>query len=410
MGKFDLNKALDFARATNSFGSSILQVFTGRGDSSWQIEEGSYQSGINPANIVIFHVFKTALDYNGALDSISDSGGRRKAKFEFPYMDGQLTEDMGRKAETFNLHIVLHGGRYQNAFNDLLTILNEPTPGTLNHPVRGKIVCAMESFEIVHEEKSRKAIAIRLTMIEHSTGALALAKRQETSAPSKISKLAEAFKKIETAITNVQAAVFLAQSVKNLIIQNLQDLQSSFGLISGNMNATFNPGGNIPALLPVQTGGLQDSNGNIVSNSTTIAASPADPFLNLPANLVDTALQTALAIEQLSKDIGIMRTTISDQIDELSECGNGQGSLEFFDNIIGLRESANDMQSAYDAGKQSSHVRIIKYITPQVMSMREACYANGLSPDDGIQLAFLNPELESLNYIAKGTELKVAKS
>lgn len=410
MGKFDLNNPIDFARATNSFGGSILQLFTGRGQSAWILEEGAYQSGKDPAKKVVFHVFRTALPYGGALENISDSGGRRKAKFVFPYLDGQLTEDMGRKAETFSFSIILHGGEYLNAFNDLLSILNEPTPGTLIHPVRGKITCAMEDYEILHEERSRKAVAIRLTMIEHSTGGLALGARQNKSAPSKLAKLTDAFKKIESAINQVQGAVFLIQSVKNTVVQNLQAVQDAFGKLSGNMNATFNAGGNIPALLPVQTGGLQDSQGGIISNSTSIALSPADPFVNLPASLVNTQLQTALAIEQLSKDVLAVRAQISTQIGELETSGNGLGALEFFDNIIDLRTTANDLQDAFEAGKQSSQVRIIKYITPLVMSVREVCFANGLSPDDGIQVAFLNPELDSLNQIAKGTQLRVAIS
>src|SRR3989304_7195751 len=98
MGKFDLNNAADFARATNSFGGAILQQFSGRGDSAWILEEGAYQSGINPENRVVFHVFRTALDYNGAIDRISDSGGRRKGKFTFPFLDGQLTDGLGRSA------------------------------------------------------------------------------------------------------------------------------------------------------------------------------------------------------------------------------------------------------------------------------------------------------------------------
>ncbi len=53
MGKFNLNNAADFARATNSFGGSILQQFSGRGASAWILEEGAYRSGVNPDNEVI---------------------------------------------------------------------------------------------------------------------------------------------------------------------------------------------------------------------------------------------------------------------------------------------------------------------------------------------------------------------
>ncbi len=356
-------------------------------------------------------MFRTAQDYNAAVDRISDSGGRRKAKFDFPYMDGQLTEDMGRKAETFDVNILLHGGNYLQAFNSLFEILNESVPGNLIHPVRGEIRCAYETHEIIHEEKSRKAIALRLVFIEHSIDAFKLATlplQNNKSAKSKISKLADAFQKIENTISKVQGAVFLVQSIKNTIIDRLNAFNAAYGKLAGNMNATFNPGGNIPGLKPVTQGGLLDADGNIVAASTTIVASPFDPFANLPVSLTNTALQTALAIEQLAKDVAANRLEISGIITDLETAGNGQGSHEFFDNIIDFRSTANDLQDAYEAGKQSSQAKVIKYTTPRIMSVREVAFANGLRPDDGIQIAYLNPELDSLNKIAKGTALRIA--
>lgn len=408
MGKFDLNNPLDFARATNSFGAGILQTFTARGSRDWLIEEGSYQSNIDPTNIMVFHVFRSAKDYNGALSQITDSGGRRKAKFIFPFKDGQLTADMGREAENFNLEIVLHGDNYLDAFNNFLRILNEPTPGVLTHPVRGKITCGMEHYELVHQDSQRKAVAVRLTMTEHSLEALALKKAPDKTAPSLLSKLSGAFTKIESAINTVQGVVFLVQSVKNQITQGLKDYQNAYAKVAGNMNQTFNPGGNIPALLPTQSGGTQNSSGQIVTNSVTVAASPNDPLQSLPPSLVSTQLQQALAIADIQKNIQATRDQVAASIVQLEEAGNGQGALEFFDNIIDLRTTANDLQAAFEAGKQSSQARIIDYMTPQVMSIREVGFANGILPDQSNEIALLNPDLESLNFIPQGTLVKVA--
>ena len=112
----------------------------------------------------------------------------------------------------------------------------------------------------------------------------------------------------------------------------------------------------------------------------------------------------------MAKEIGITRTEIAGIISDLESSGAGQGSHEFFDNILSFRGMANDLQDAYEAGKQSSQVQVIKYVTPRIMSVREVAFENGLSPDDGIQIAYLNPELDSLNKIAKDTELRVAVS
>lgn len=408
MGKFDLNDPADFARATNSFGASILQTFTGRGNSAWNIDEGAYESGTNLVEVVKFHIFSENASYQAALSQVSDSGGRRKAKFLFPYIDGQLTEDMGRMPETFSLDIVLHGNHYYNAFVSLMRLLNQPVPGTLVHPVRGRIRCAMESYDILHQDSQRKAVAIKLTMTEHSIDALALTERVDTSVASKLSDLVNAFKKIEDAINAVQGATFLVTSVINQITQNLEAYQTSFSTISGNMNATFNGSGNIPALLPVQSGGLQDGSGNIITNATTIAASPNDPLAGIVATFLDPNLQTAIAVEQIERDIIASRAQVEASIEELMASGNGVGALEFFDNIIDLRETANSMQAAFEAGKQSSQLKIIKYVTPRDMSVREVAFDNGLTPDDGIEIALLNTEMESLNFIPKGTMLRIA--
>lgn len=408
MGKFDLNNTADFARATNSFGAGILQTFTGRGNSDWIIEECSYKSGVNPDNIARFHIFRTATDYDGALNSISDSGGRRLAKFQFPYMDGQVTEDMGRKAETFSLDVLIHGNNYLKAFNQMLKIMNETIPGTLVHPVRGEIVCKMESYELTHQESQRKAVAIKLTMEEHSFDAIALPKLPDSSAPSLLAKLGQAFVKIENAINAVQGTVLLIQSVKNQIKASLAAFQLAFSRISGNMNSTFNPGNRVPAISPTQSGGVLNSSGQIVSNSVSIAASPDDQLQSVPQSVLNSTTQQALAVDQIFKDINASRVLLATAIQQMESSAGGRGAQEFFDNIMDLRTSANDMQAAFEAGKASSQAKLKKYTTPQVMSVREVAFANGLGPDDGIQVMYLNPQLASANFISKGTVLTVA--
>jgi hypothetical protein len=274
--------------------------------------------------------------------------------------------------------------------------------------VRGKIICTLEDYDILHEEKSRNAIAIKLILIESTLNAKIFQSRKNTSAPSKLSGLASTFTNISNGIAQVQGAIGFAQTLKNTIIQGYQAIQTAYAAVAATMNATFNPGGNIPALLPTQVGGLQDSNGNIVTTSTSTALSPADPYSNLPANLVNTPLQQAIAIGQIQTAVAAVRTQIAAQISAIEAMNNGQGALTFFDEIINLRQAANDIQAAFQAGQQSSQVKLIQYTTPRLMSIREVAFANGLSADDGIQVAYLNPQLDSLNYIPANTALTVA--
>jgi len=409
MGKFDLNNAADFARATDSFGASILQTFTGRGITDWIIDEAAYKSGINPSNIAQFHIFESAADYDGALSQISDSGGRRLAKFTYAYVDGQLTEDMGRKAETFTLDIVIFGNNYLNAFNTLMTILNEPVPGTLVHPVRGEIVCKMEDYELTHKSDERKAVAIRLTMAEHSFDAISLATDNvDKSAPTLISKLSQSFVTIENAINAVQGAYQFATSLRNQIVAGIKSYQAAFSALTGQMNTTFNSGNNVPGISPTQSGGVLNSSGQIVSNSTTIAVSPDDPLQSVPQSVLNSSAATALQVEQLFKNINLARQQLASTIEMMENANNGQGALTFYQNIIDLRGTANDMQDAFDAGKKTSQAQYVQYTTPWDMSIREVAFENGLSPDEGIQIMYTNPQLDSANLIPKGTVLQVA--
>jgi len=408
MAKFNINDPLDFAKIVGSGAGKALLPFTGSGTSAWEMLEGGFYHDTN--NIAYFHVFggNSDVNFQSALRQINDNGGRRKAKFEFPYLDGQMTEDLGRKPETFDLDILIHGNNYLAAYKALMKELNEPSPGTLIHPIRGNIECACESYQVLHESSSRKAVAIRLTMIENSFDGMAIRKQKNPSASSAISKLVSAFVKITNAIGKIEAAVSVARTIKNAITQTLTEYQNRFSKTSGNMNATFNPGSDIPALRPVTQGGLQNEDGSLATNFVSIVSSPNDPYTNLPPELTDSTLQTALATEQLFKDITSLRNELEANIVTIEALNDGEGALEFFETVNELRTTAVDMQDAYDKGKQSSRVQIVEYVTPREMSVREIAYENSIDLDSIIEILLLNSGFESANSFPKDTKLRLA--
>lgn len=406
MPNLNLGNATDFAKLTMSSAGSLLQLFTGRGNSAWDIQEGAFFH--DPQNKVLFHVFESATDYNAAVETINDAGGRRKAKHLFPYTDGQLTEDLGRSPDTFDINILLFGDRYLAAFNRLMQELNDPSPGTLQHPVRGTITCVMESYQITHESRSRKALALRITFIEHSFNGFFDRPMKDPSAPGALQKLAESFKKIDNVINKVEATLLAVRTVKNTIKQALTEYKNFYARIGNNMNASFNPGGNIPALLPVQDGGIQLDDGSFLTGGITSVVSPNDPFASLPPEFTDSATAQILNTEQIFKDITLARQNVNDIILQLEGLGNGQGSLEFFLELLDLKQTAIDMQDAFEKGKQSSNVKLIEYVVPRVMSVREVAFANRIAIDNVGEIVILNPELESSNYIPPGTRLKLA--
>ncbi len=104
-GKLNINKALDFATLTNSIASDAALQALQIDRQYWLLTEGSYKGGGKDGQRVVFHVMTSVLDYNGAVARVVDKGGRRKAKIGFPYVDGQTTDDLGRKAENFEVDI-----------------------------------------------------------------------------------------------------------------------------------------------------------------------------------------------------------------------------------------------------------------------------------------------------------------
>jgi len=412
MGKYNLNNPTDFARAVSTGPADVLNLFNGGGKSAWDIQEASYyiEDNANVRQEVIFHIFKTASDYQAAVNQVSDKGGRRKAKFLFPYIDGQLTEDLGRTPGSFSFDILIFGNNYKRAFVDLMKLLNNPRPGTLVHPVLGNITCVMESFDITHKSDSRKAVAINLTMIEHSFTGLQVTLKEDPSAPSKIQGLLDSFKKISNAIDKVEAFTFAARTLKNTIKGVLADYKDAYAKVASGLNVTFNASQDIPGLLPVNEGGLLNPDGTFAAEGVSSVSSPSDPFQQIPAELTNSTLSQALAIEQLQKDIQSTRDTVSNAISLMESAGNGQGAFESYDEIQGLKQTVIDLQLAFEAGQKSSIVRVIQYKVPNLMTIREAAFANKISIDDIEQIYLLNPELPSVNYIEAGTLLKVAVS
>lgn len=402
MGKFDLNNPIDFGILTQGAGDALFGL-TGRSD--WDILEGAYYH--DAARKVLFHVFVSSTDYGGEVGEITDTIGRRKAKFEFPYLDGQLTEDLGRKPGAFEINIILHGPRYLKAYQALINELNDPRPGFLQHPILGEIQCVMEDCQVMHQSSQRQAVALRLTLIEHSFQGVSIREQKDSSAPAAIQKAVDAFKKIDDAISAVENAAALPRAVKNQIDGLLNSYKDKYAQVLNRINRLFNRGSDIPALLPVNGGGIQAPGGQIVAQIVPNVLSPNDPFTGVPDS-VDSNVLEAVEAEQIAKEIDVNRTQLAQLITSMEATDEGQGSLIFYENIQDLRTTANDMQSAYDKGKQSSNFKLIEYTVPRVMSVREVAFANNIDVDDFEQILLLNPWLESANYIEPGLKLKLA--
>lgn len=418
----DLGNALDFAKATVSDASGLLQLFTGRDPKEWDIQEGSY-------NGVVFHVFRSKESYNGALSQVNDQGGRRKVKFVYPYRDGQTTSDLGALAEDFEFDILLFGTNYMNGFNKLMRELNKPTPGDLVHPVRGKLRVVPTSWTVTHSSEQRKALSLRVMFSEHNFTIGDFTALKDSSVKSALTSAIEFFAKIESYIVHVQGLIQFGRDVIAAVSALLSRYQTNYATTLTRLNQTFNGGTSvdIPGLLPVNGGGVgQGSGGSVTvagsSGATVsqgasaadatfpIAYAPSDPFVAVPTSVVSAETSLAIAVTEITKEVNALRVELQTVIDAMEAAGGGEGSLEFYDDIIGLKQSAVVMQQILERGIASSQAQIVSYVTPQIMNIREIAFANGLDVDRAGDIDLLNPALESVNYVPKGTAVQVPKS
>jgi prophage DNA circulation protein len=424
----NLGKKADFLLATGSSVATIAQLF-GRNPTEWDIEEASY-------NNVPFHVFKSKVTWGGALPSITDHGGRRLATFKFPYKDGQTTDDLGREGETFDVDCVIFGESYVSGLKILMSQLQRPEPGILIHPVRGVVKCKMKSYELLHSHDHRKAVQLKITFIEHnftlaSYGKIANIKNLK----SWINTLLGIYSALNNLINKVKGLINLVNSIKAAIEESINAYLAAFGNTIVNLNQVFNKGSSfdIPALLPVNVGGVLQADGTLSSTTFSSTVNPDDPFRSIPVSQIqkDIAAQQAIYSSETVNNVSatLAAIVVQNQINscrvladnlikqlesvrfnagQLEPAGtDSDGSLEFYAEILDIKKSVILLQEAYEQGSKQTNAGVRRYITTRLMSVREIAFANNLEPDRSIEIDILNPELESLNYIAVNSEVLV---
>lgn len=431
----DLGKNEDFQKATRSFslagsGISQLALIFGRPPEEWDIVEGSF-------NDVVFHVFVSKVAWQGALSQISDSGGRRLATFTFPYVDGQTTDDLGRMPEAFDLDILFYGDNYLQGLTALMTELQKPTPGDLIHPVRGPVQCRMQSYQLIHSHETRKAVMVKLRLVEHnfelaSYGTIALDKNFK----SVLGDLAKGFQQLNALITKLKGLISFLNNIRDIAVGLVEQFQDLLALSSANINSVFNNGSNtdIPTLTRTNLGGLLTTNSTSASASVaqvqtniatitnsvfSIARRINDPFLQIPVDQLSEQTAVAIAAQTIQKQVEDARKAAQAAIEYLSSMQENSeiintdveqvdGAIGFYDEILQIKKLIVSLQVAFELGQQQNGTQIIEYTLPRNMSIREVAFLNNISLDNLSDIDILNPELLSVNWIPKGTVLKVA--
>lgn len=460
MSKLDFNKPADFAIATLSATNELLQMFM-RDRAVWAISEGTYRGGRKNARTINFHVFRKKSDYQAGLSHISDQGGRRAPEFSFPYKDGHTTDDLGAKGERFEAEIVLHGPYYKVGMGRLLKEFNDPIPGYLEHPVRGSVRAKAVDWSMDHTHDAKSAVLMRVHFTTHDFDSIFDDTTLIKTPKSALQKVIGALNKVAAAIAAVKQIVGAVTSLVENIKQKIQQFYTAYQSLAADAASAFGLSGNdVAAVLPINQGGnlapataggrtaggvnpgadpgtfganpsttatagvaglsITVNNFIKVSNRFTTIVQPTDPFANLPLELLGDVARAAIQQTQLAKRVEEQRAfanEIAADIDaaiallvnaQIGLIGKAAAAVEtLLNSKVTLLESCDAMASLLKSGSANGRPVIINYTLPRNMSIREAAFLNGLKPQDGEDISVLNPGLDSVNEIPRGTVLKV---
>lgn len=94
------------------------------------------------------------------------SSGRRVQDHQFPFIQRNYAEDMGKKTDQFEIDAFLVGDDYDLDRNKLLQALKLPGGGELIHPYLGKLIVNVLNFDLSENKQGRNFCKFKMTFIE----------------------------------------------------------------------------------------------------------------------------------------------------------------------------------------------------------------------------------------------------
>lgn len=407
--------------------SAFSNPFGAPSKGEWNLTKGVYTTQISKQSVIFFYDKKDPdPSQRTAVESISDSGGRRLAVYEYPYLDGQALADLGRKGEQFTFTIVFTGLNYQQKFQQFLSVVvNSNEPGTLTHPIRGAIQARYRDHEFVHSHDKWNAIVIKAVFLEDNTGTLAAtnvaASSQDSALRSALQTLTTVQATVQQSIFAVQALLLLPAAIANAMNQRLTSITSQGSSLLGSLAATFSSDQQLQQLVAQgsTTGGVVALNSGTTVQQPGVNQGGTGTQTQLPpvyqagfdpqtqaavnSNVASYVNANQLTSQQAVFITNQMRTAIGAAIAEAqTNFGN-----QYYNIMVTYRGLAVAMQAAVEACLASEQAQVVVYQVPYAMSLRMVAFLNGLTPDDSVTIAALNPTVPSVNYVPSGTQLIV---
>lgn len=99
-----------------------------------------------------------------------DSAERAHAEHAYPYRDGADVEDLGRGARRISIEAIFYGAEYEEALQDFIKALEEPSAGVLRHPIFADMTVQPVRFTVRHEADAVDQCSVSVEFIESTPG------------------------------------------------------------------------------------------------------------------------------------------------------------------------------------------------------------------------------------------------
>lgn len=402
----------------------------------WNLQQGSFTIGSGGSGIagaianvvagqtVTFYVENAIGQFPGqttAIDTINDSGGRRLAAYEYPYIDGTAYQDLGRRGEKFTMNIKFFGQNYQILFKNFIEVVTKSNKkGTLNHPVRGTFPARFLEWEFVHRHDEWNAVTIKAVFVEDDTDQISNLNIFD-SINSLLRNSLQVLSSVTSAITSALAEVVALKNLPASLLGSLRTalsgIASTISSLLGQFAATYSTDAQTQITFANATsvGGALNSNSGTTTASTAnptgqippvyqVGFSPADQA-NISNNLSSFINSNQITPQQALFGANQVRSQISAAIAQISAAFGNDG----YSIVLQYRILAVQIQVVTQGAIASIQTQVTLYTVPFPMSLRMIAFINGLTTDQGNTIEALNPYLPSVNYIPAGTVVMVPK-
>ncbi len=382
----------------------------------WNLQRGVYIGNTTKKSVIFFYEDKDPNpSQHTAVDQVSDTGGRRLAVFEYPYVDGQKITDLGRRGETYVFNIKFHGVNYQTLFNQFIdVVVNQNEQGTIVHPIRGALIVRFKEYEFQHRYDEWNAVTIKATFIEDNTGAINLvqtnAASQDSALRSALQTLTNAQAQISQGISDVSAALLLPAAISGAMSSRLTSITSQVSGLLGQLAATFSSNAQLQNLASQSqglTGGVTGLNAGTTQSGTLPPVYQAG-FDPATQSAVANNLSAFVNANQVTPQTAVFnanqaRSAILAAINEVNTNFGNQG----YALMVAYRGLAVSIQNVTQSCIASIQTLVVLYTVPVPMSLRTVAFNNGLTPDRQNDIEALNPYLGSVNVVPANTVLTV---